>query len=64
MKIFSGSNSQQLTSKICDVLNQELKKFSSMGMVDEIIEPGRLKIDKFSDGEILPLFQISLYTLD
>lgn len=64
MKIFSGSNSQDLTSKICKVLNKELKEFSSMSIVDGEITPGRLKIDKFSDGEILPLFQESVRDID
>lgn len=64
MKIFSGSSSQELTLKICKVLNQELKSFSSMGIVDGEIVPGRLKIEKFSDGEILPLFQESVRDLD
>lgn len=57
MKIFSGTSSQDLTEKICKILNKELKSFSSFGMIDEEIKPGRLKIDKFSDGEILPLFK-------
>ena len=57
MKIFSGSSSQSLTEKICKILNKEQQRFSSMGIVDEEIIPGKLKIDKFSDGEILPLFQ-------
>ncbi len=57
MKIFSGTSSQDLTKRICKILNKELKSFSSFGMIDEEIKPGRLKIDKFSDGEILPLFQ-------
>lgn len=57
MKIFSGTSSQDLTDKICKILNKELKSFSSFNMIDEEIKPGRLKIDKFSDGEILPLFQ-------
>ena len=48
MKIFSGSSSQRLTEQICKVLN------------NEEIKPGKLKIDKFSDGEILPLFQESV----
>jgi ribose-phosphate pyrophosphokinase len=48
MKIFSGSSSQKLTEQICKVLN------------NEEIKPGKLKIDKFSDGEILPLFQESV----
>ncbi len=64
MKIFSGTNNQELTLKICKVLNQELKSFSSFGMTDGEISPGRLKIEKFSDGEILPLFQESVRDLD
>jgi ribose-phosphate pyrophosphokinase len=64
MKIFSGTNNQDLTSKICKVLNQELKNFSSMGIIDGEIVPGRLKIEKFSDGEILPLFQETVRDLD
>jgi ribose-phosphate pyrophosphokinase len=57
MKIFSGSSSQELTNQICVILNKEQKRFSSMGIVEQEIIPGKLKIDKFSDGEILPLFQ-------
>jgi len=60
MKIFSGSSSQRLTEQICKVLNQEQIRFSSMGLINEEIKPGKLKIDKFSDGEILPLFQESV----
>jgi ribose-phosphate pyrophosphokinase len=64
MKIYSGTGSQELTNSICEVLNKELKSFSSFGMIDEEIKPGRLKIDKFSDGEILPLFQESVRDQD
>jgi len=46
MKIFSGSNYQKLTSEIIT----ELQFFGHQ------IEMGGLKIEKFSDGEILPLF--------
>lgn len=46
MKIFSGSNYQKLTSEIIT----ELQFFGHQ------IEVGKLKIEKFSDGEILPLF--------
>ena len=61
MKIFSGSSSQELTDKICVILNKQQQRFSSMGTVYESeIVPGKLKIDKFSDGEILPLFQESV----
>jgi ribose-phosphate pyrophosphokinase len=59
MKIFSGSSSQELTNQICVILNKEQKRFSSMGTDGGIIS-GKLKIDKFSDGEILPLFQESV----
>jgi len=51
MKIFSGSSSIELTNKICDVLSQKL---------EQKIERGTLQIDKFSDGEILPLFNESV----
>ena len=61
MKIFSGSACQQLTNQICKVLNEEFVKFT--GNIYEIV-PGRLKIDKFSDGEILPLFQDSIRDQD
>lgn len=64
MKIFSGTGSEELTNKICDILNKELKKSSSLGLVDEEIKPGKLKIEKFSDGEILPLFQESVRDSD
>ena len=60
MKIFSGTSCQNLTNQICKALQEELVKHSSFGMVDGEITPGRLKIDKFSDGEILPLFQESI----
>ncbi len=64
MKIFSGTSCQNLTNQICEVLQEELVKHSSFGMVDGEITPGRLKIDKFSDGEILPLFQDSIRDQD
>lgn len=54
MKIFSGTGNQELTEKICKVLNKQ----------DEEISPGRLKIDKFLDGEILPLFNESVRDQD
>lgn len=60
MKIFSGTSSQELTEKICKILNKEQKRFSSFGLPDEEITLGKLKIEKFSDGEILPLFQESV----
>lgn len=64
MKIFSATGSLQLTNEICKILNKELKSFSSFGMIDEEIKPGKLKIDKFSDGEILPLFSESVRDQD
>jgi ribose-phosphate pyrophosphokinase len=64
MKIFSGTSCQNLTSEICKVLNEELIKSSSFGMADGEIIPGRLKVDKFSDGEMLPLFQESVRDQD
>ena len=45
MKIFSGSSSTELTKQICSTLQ---------------VIPGNLKIDKFSDGEMLPLFTESI----
>ena len=52
MKIFSGSSNLELTNRIC----QELNNLSD----GTSIEAGRLQIDKFSDGEILPLFKESV----
>ena len=46
MKIFSGSESQELTNSICKLLNKELKKYSSFEVVDEEIKSGNLKTDK------------------
>lgn len=62
MKIFSGTDCNDLTNQICKSLNQELLGFTS-NFYNEI-SPGRLKIDKFSDGEILPLFQDSIRDQD
>ena len=42
MKIFSGSNSGLLSNKVCSILGVSLSQ---------------LQIDKFSDGEMLPLFK-------
>jgi ribose-phosphate pyrophosphokinase len=55
MKIFSGTGSLDLTLNICRILKKEL---------DEEINLGKLKIDKFSDGEILPLFGESVRDQD
>lgn len=64
MKIFSGKNSLELTKKIIHSLNVNFKKQSSFGFVDEEIKLGRLKVDYFSDGEILPLFEESVRDQD
>jgi ribose-phosphate pyrophosphokinase len=53
MKIYSGSSSEELTNRICDELN-------SISLSESKITPGKLQIDKFSDGEILPLFKESI----
>ena len=53
MKIYSGSSSEELTNRICDELN-------SISLSESSITPGKLQIDKFSDGEILPLFKESI----
>jgi ribose-phosphate pyrophosphokinase len=55
MKIFSGTGSTELTDKICQVLS-EISKSE--------ISQSKLKIDKFSDGEILPLFTESIRDQD
>ena len=50
MKIFSGSHYQTLTNQIISELNT----------LGNDVKMGDLKIDKFSDGEILPLFRESV----
>lgn len=50
MKIFSGSHYQTLTNQI----------ISELQSLDHNVQLGDLKIDKFSDGEILPLFRESV----
>jgi len=52
MKIFSGTSNPELADSICAILNKKT--------LDESFTRGRLKIDKFSDGEILPLFEESV----
>lgn len=61
MKIFSGKNSLQLTKRIIENLNFNLK---SQSIYTEEIKLGKLKIDYFSDGEILPLFEESVRDQD
>ena len=57
MKIFNGSSSKELTNQICEIINEQLQDVAHL---TGSISPGKLKIDKFSDGEILPLFQESV----
>jgi ribose-phosphate pyrophosphokinase len=52
MKIFSGTSNPDLADSICEILNKKT--------LDNSFTRGRLKIDKFSDGEILPLFEESV----
>ncbi len=52
MKIFSGTSNPELADSICEILNKNV--------LDGSFSRGRLKIDKFSDGEILPLFEESV----
>lgn len=49
MKIFSGTSGKTLAKRICSILNEDTYP-------REVLSPGKLQIDKFSDGEILPLF--------
>ena len=62
MKIFSGSSSLELTKRICHELNilGTVGSTSSSNSTGFWVEPGKLQIDKFSDGEILPLFKESV----
>lgn len=55
MKIFSGTSSASLTKEICDILSMN---------TGNSITPGILKIEKFSDNEILPLFGESVRDQD
>jgi ribose-phosphate pyrophosphokinase len=52
MKIFSGTSNPDLADSVCAILNKKT--------LDESFSRGRLKIDKFLDGEILPLFEESV----
>ena len=54
MKIFSGTTSKELTKKIHD----KLQKLSGQSFI------GKLKIDKFLDGETLPIFEESVRNED
>lgn len=64
MKIFSGKNNRELSDRIVQLLNIKLIKSSSLGMTDKELSLGKLKIEKFSDGEILPLFEESIRDQD
>lgn len=64
MKIFSGKNNRELSDRIVQLLNIKLIKSSSFGMPDKELSLGKLKIEKFSDGEILPLFEESVRDQD
>ena len=54
MKIFSGTTSTELTKKI----HEKLQKISGESF------NGKLKIDKFLDGETLPIFEESVRNED
>lgn len=64
MKIFSGKNNRELSERIVQLLNIKLIKSSSFGLPDKELSLGKLKIEKFSDGEILPLFEESVRDQD
>jgi ribose-phosphate pyrophosphokinase len=51
MKIFSGSAGKVLGSRVCSWLNEGAHLSPK-----DVVSPGKLQIDKFSDGEMLPLF--------
>jgi len=57
MKLFSGLNEQKLTQDICDIINEG---YNLSPIYYEPVKVGKLQIDKFSDGEILPLFKESI----
>lgn len=54
IKIFSGPDSYTLARKVLDYLNQKWEG------VNPPMEMGRLRIEQFSDGEILPRFEESV----
>ena len=59
MKIFSGTNSSELANKICEILQKSTEPASF-----DVVKSGKLKIEKFSDGEILPRFDESIRDQD
>jgi ribose-phosphate pyrophosphokinase len=56
MKIFSGLNDQKLTQEIVNHLKFSLNDSE----LESKLSLGSIQIDKFSDGEILPLFKESI----
>ena len=56
MKIFASLEYDKLTQDICHIINNEIQN----SPFDEKIKLGRIQIDKFQDGEILPLFKESI----
>lgn len=52
MKIFSGKNNKDLADKIIQLLNQD--------NLDREFKLGKLRLEKFEDGEILPIFKESV----
>lgn len=56
MRIFSGRNSSDLADSICKILNHKTG--------EDNFTRGKLKIDKFSDEEMLPLFEESIRAED
>ncbi len=62
MKIFSGSNSKELTKRICEILTKEQVDLGNSP--NFVFKSGNLKIEKFSDGEILPRFDESIRDQD
>ena len=61
MKLFSGTTSKELTDKISERL---LAIHSHRGTNPEGSKPGKLKIEKFADGETLPTFGESVRNED
>jgi ribose-phosphate pyrophosphokinase len=57
MKIFSGSENKLLTKELIDILNNS-------NQFEKINDYDCLKIEKFSDGEILPQFKSSIRNED
>jgi len=55
IKIFSGENSKKLSQRVLETLNDKLLSHSK-----PYLEMGKLRIEHFSDGEILPLFEESI----